>query len=262
MGGDCLNFGCVPSKALIRSAKFLSHVKRANEFGVRSASRRLRVQGRDGSRPPRHPDGRAARLGRALRRRSASTSSQGEAQHHLALDGGDRARRRVRSRRSTTRAIVIAAGAAPFVPPIPGIEEVGYVTSDTLWELRELPQRLVVLGGGPIGCELAQCFARLGSKVTQVEMLPRIMITRGSRDLRDGRAPLPPGRHRRARRHQGEEPSSVVNGEKVMVAEHDGQGRRDPVRRAALRRRARRAHQGLRPRGARHPGDEAAAPSR
>ena len=76
----------------------------------------------------------------------------------------------------TTRNIVIATGAAPFVPPLPGLEDVGYLTSDTLWGLRDLPPRLVVLGGGPIGCELAQCFARLGSAVTQVEMQPRIMI--------------------------------------------------------------------------------------
>jgi pyruvate/2-oxoglutarate dehydrogenase complex dihydrolipoamide dehydrogenase (E3) component len=76
----------------------------------------------------------------------------------------------------TTRGIIIAAGARPFVPTIPGIEETGYLTSDTLWELRRLPQRLLVLGGGPIGCELTQCFARLGSQVTQVEMLPRLMV--------------------------------------------------------------------------------------
>ncbi|HMQ74390.1 MAG TPA: FAD-dependent oxidoreductase, partial [Rubrivivax sp.] len=75
----------------------------------------------------------------------------------------------------STRAIVVATGAAPFVPPLPGLDEVGYLTSDTLWELREQPKRLVVLGGGPIGCELAQSFARLGSEVTQVEMLPRLM---------------------------------------------------------------------------------------
>jgi pyruvate/2-oxoglutarate dehydrogenase complex dihydrolipoamide dehydrogenase (E3) component len=76
----------------------------------------------------------------------------------------------------STRSIVVATGAAPFVPPLPGLDDVGYLTSDTLWGLRELPQRLVVLGGGPIGCELAQSFARLGSQVTQVEMLPRIMV--------------------------------------------------------------------------------------
>jgi pyruvate/2-oxoglutarate dehydrogenase complex dihydrolipoamide dehydrogenase (E3) component len=75
----------------------------------------------------------------------------------------------------STRAIVIATGAEPFVPPLPGLEEVGFLTSDTLWGLRTLPPRLVVLGGGPIGCELAQSFARLGSQVTQVEMAPRLM---------------------------------------------------------------------------------------
>ena len=76
----------------------------------------------------------------------------------------------------TTRAIVIAAGARPFVPPIPGLEEAGYLTSDTVWNLRELPARLVVLGGGPVGSELAQAFARLGSQVTQVEMAPRLLM--------------------------------------------------------------------------------------
>jgi pyruvate/2-oxoglutarate dehydrogenase complex dihydrolipoamide dehydrogenase (E3) component len=80
------------------------------------------------------------------------------------------------TRTLTTRNIVIAAGARPLVPAIPGLEEVGYLTSDTLWDLRELPGRLVVLGGGPIGCELAQAFARLGSRVTQVEMQPRILL--------------------------------------------------------------------------------------
>jgi pyruvate/2-oxoglutarate dehydrogenase complex dihydrolipoamide dehydrogenase (E3) component len=76
----------------------------------------------------------------------------------------------------STRAIVVATGAAPFVPPLPGLADVGYLTSDTLWDLRELPRRLVVLGGGPIGCELALAFARLGSQVTQVEMAPRVMV--------------------------------------------------------------------------------------
>jgi len=76
----------------------------------------------------------------------------------------------------TTRSIVIATGAEPLVPPLPGLEEAGYLTSDTLWDLRELPRRLLVLGGGPIGCELAQAFARLGAQVTQVEMAPRLML--------------------------------------------------------------------------------------
>jgi pyruvate/2-oxoglutarate dehydrogenase complex dihydrolipoamide dehydrogenase (E3) component len=76
----------------------------------------------------------------------------------------------------TTRGIVVATGAAPFVPPLPGLDDVGYLTSDTLWDIREQPRRLVVLGGGPIGCELAQSFARLGSEVVQLEMAPRLML--------------------------------------------------------------------------------------
>jgi len=81
----------------------------------------------------------------------------------------------VNGRTLTTRAIIIAAGARPLVPPIPGLDKVEVLTSDSIWGLRKLPARLLVLGGGPIGCELAQAFARLGSQVTQVEMLPRIM---------------------------------------------------------------------------------------
>ncbi|HCQ35349.1 MAG TPA: pyridine nucleotide-disulfide oxidoreductase, partial [Alcanivorax sp.] len=75
----------------------------------------------------------------------------------------------------TTRNIIIASGARPFVPPIPGIDQIDILTSENLWTLTEQPRRLIVLGGGPIGCELAQSFARLGSEVTQVEMLPRLM---------------------------------------------------------------------------------------
>jgi pyruvate/2-oxoglutarate dehydrogenase complex dihydrolipoamide dehydrogenase (E3) component len=121
----------------------------------------------------------------------------------------------------TTRAIVIAAGARPVVPPIPGIQDMGCLTSDTLWALRELPRRLVVLGGGPIGCELAQCFARFGSKVTQVEMLPRI-LAREDPDIAE----------RVAARFRAEGIAILVghqamrfladNGEKVLVAAHDG----------------------------------------
>jgi len=122
----------------------------------------------------------------------------------------------------TTRAIVIAAGGRPLVPLIPGIEDTDYLTSDTVWDLRELPKRLVVLGGGPIGCELAQCFARLGSQVTQVEMLPRLLIREDPEIAQmvadhfkaEGIAVLT-GHKATAIR--------VENGEKVLVAERDGQ---------------------------------------
>ena len=169
MGGDCLNTGCVPSKALIRSAKFLSHIKRAEEFGFKSANAEFdfaqimeRVQRVVKAVEPHDSVERYTKLGVECLQGEAKIISP-----YMVEVNGDRL---------STRNIVIAAGARPFVPPIPGIEEMAYLTSDTVWDLRELPQRLVVLGGGPIGCELTQAFARLGSQVTQVEMLPRIMI--------------------------------------------------------------------------------------
>jgi pyruvate/2-oxoglutarate dehydrogenase complex dihydrolipoamide dehydrogenase (E3) component len=126
------------------------------------------------------------------------------------------------TRTLSTRAIVIAAGARPFVPPIPGIEDVGYYTSDSIWGLRELPRRMVVLGGGPIGSELTQCFARFGVKVTQVEMLPRLLIREDpeisemvmQRFREEGIAVLV--------NHKAKQ-FLIENGEKVLVAEHDGQ---------------------------------------
>jgi pyruvate/2-oxoglutarate dehydrogenase complex dihydrolipoamide dehydrogenase (E3) component/uncharacterized membrane protein YdjX (TVP38/TMEM64 family) len=169
MGGDCLNTGCVPSKALIRSARLLSHIKRAPEFGIRSASAEFdftdvmeRVQRIIKTVEPHDSIERYHRLGVECITGEAKITSPWTVM--------------VNGKTLTTRSIVIAAGAHPLVPPIPGIEDVGYVTSDTVWNLRELPRRLVVLGGGPIGCELAQCFARFGSQVTQVEMLPRVLI--------------------------------------------------------------------------------------
>ncbi len=173
MGGDCLNTGCVPSKALIRSAKFLSHVNRSAEFGIREANASFefadvmeRVQKVIAAIEPHDSVERFTSLGVECIQGEAKIVSPWEVevttQHGV--------------QRLTTRSIVIAAGARPFVPPIAGIEDAGYVTSDTIWNLRELPPRMVVLGGGPIGSELTQCFARLGSKVTQVEMLPRILI--------------------------------------------------------------------------------------
>jgi pyruvate/2-oxoglutarate dehydrogenase complex dihydrolipoamide dehydrogenase (E3) component/uncharacterized membrane protein YdjX (TVP38/TMEM64 family) len=219
MGGDCLNFGCVPSKALIRSAKFLSHVKRSREFGVRSAAADFRFK---------DVMDRVHRVIRTVEphdsaERYASLGVdvvQGEAKiispWSVEIGRADGAKQTL-----TTRAIVIAAGAAPFVPPIPGIDEVGYVTSDTVWELRELPQRLIVLGGGPIGAELAQCFARLGSSVTQVEMLPRIMIKEDP-EVSEMVAHRFRAEGIDVRVNTKAKAFKVVKGEKIMVAEHDG----------------------------------------
>ncbi len=172
MGGDCLNTGCVPSKALIKSARLVAQAKRAQEFGLKSmwvdfefADVMERVQRVVKAVEPHDSTERYTALGVECIRGEAKITSPWSVA--VRTDTGTRA--------LTTRAIVVAAGARPLVPPIPGIDGVGCLTSDTVWDLRTLPRRLVVLGGGPVGCELAQCFARLGSQVTQVEMLPRIL---------------------------------------------------------------------------------------
>lgn len=169
MGGDCLNTGCVPSKALIRSARFLAQARRAREFGMQSASVEFdfadvmeRVQRVVKQVEPHDSVERYTKLGVECISGDARITSPWTVE--------------VNGATLTTRAIVIAAGARPFVPAIPGIDVVGCLTSDTVWNLRVLPKRLVVLGGGPVGCELAQCFARFGAQVTQIEMLPRLLI--------------------------------------------------------------------------------------
>ncbi|WP_321528027.1 FAD-dependent oxidoreductase [Sedimenticola selenatireducens] len=169
MGGDCLNTGCVPSKALIRSARFLEQTRRAQEYGFESATAEFdfsqvmeRVQRVVKTVEPHDSVERYTGLGVEVIEGEAMIRSPYEVE--------------VNGQTLTTRNIIVATGARPFVPPIPGLDQVQYLTSDDLWTLRELPKRLLVLGGGPIGCELAQCFARFGSQVTIVEMAPRLMI--------------------------------------------------------------------------------------
>ncbi|HSB49415.1 MAG TPA: FAD-dependent oxidoreductase, partial [Burkholderiales bacterium] len=224
MGGDCLNTGCVPSKALIKSARLLSQIRRAKEFGIRSASAEFgfadvmeRVQRVVKAVEPHDSVERYTGLGVECIEGEAKITSP------WTVD----VRNAAGSRTLTTRAIVIAAGARPFVPPIPGIEDVGYATSDTVWALRQLPKRLVVLGGGPIGSELTQCFARFGSQVTQVEMLPRIMIREDPeiselvmRQFRKEGIDVLVGHKAQAFR--------VENGEKVLIAESGGRDVRIP----------------------------------
>jgi pyruvate/2-oxoglutarate dehydrogenase complex dihydrolipoamide dehydrogenase (E3) component/uncharacterized membrane protein YdjX (TVP38/TMEM64 family) len=168
MGGDCLNTGCVPSKALIKTARVLSLIKHSQAFGIRRASAEFdfaevmeRVQRVIRTIEPHDSVERYTQLGVECIRGEARITSPWTVE--------------VNGKALATRAIVIAAGAEPFIPPIPGIDSMDCLTSETVWQLRELPRRLLVLGGGPIGCELAQAFARLGSKVTQVEMLPRLL---------------------------------------------------------------------------------------
>jgi len=173
MGGDCLNYGCVPSKALIKTATLARQIRHSADYGIASASYTLdfaqvmeRIAHVVREIEPHDSVERYTGLGVDVQIGTAKILDPWHVQ--ITHDDG-------RVQVLSTRSIVIATGARPFVPPLPGIEEVGYLTSDTLWGLREQPRRLVVLGGGPIGCELAQSFARLGSQVTQVEMAPRIM---------------------------------------------------------------------------------------
>jgi pyruvate/2-oxoglutarate dehydrogenase complex dihydrolipoamide dehydrogenase (E3) component/uncharacterized membrane protein YdjX (TVP38/TMEM64 family) len=225
LGGDCLNTGCVPSKALIRSAKLLSHMRRSREFGIREAKAEFdfadvmeRVQSVIKAVEPHDSAERYTGLGVEVIEGSAKIVSPWEVEITRG-DGG--------VQRLTTRAIVIAAGARPFVPPIPGIEDVGYLTSDTVWDLRQLPRRLVVLGGGPIGSELTQTFARLGARVTQVEMAPRILM-REDTEVSD----LVAARFRAEgidvlTNHKAKQ-FLIENGEKILIAEHQGRDVRIP----------------------------------
>ena len=218
MGGDCLNTGCVPSKALIKSAKLVAAMKHAGNYGLKPAQADFdfaevmaRVQRVIRDIEPHDSVERYTKLG--------VECLEGEAR--ITSPWSVEVRTTTGTQTLTTRGIIIAAGARPFVPPIPGIEDTGYLTSDTLWALRELPKRLVVLGGGPIGCELTQCFARLGSTVTQVEMLPRIMVREDpeisamvtERFRAEGVAVLTGHKAQRF---------AVENGEKVLYCENEG----------------------------------------
>lgn len=168
MGGDCLNTGCVPSKALIRSSRLLAQTRRAREFGFDKIEVQFdfakvmeRVQRVIGQVEPHDSVERYTGLGVEVIEASARITSP----YRVEVDG----------RELTTRGIVVATGAQPAVPAIPGLAQIDCLTSDTIWQLRELPSRLLVLGGGPIGCELAQAFARFGSRVTMVVRGPRLM---------------------------------------------------------------------------------------
>ncbi len=227
MGGDCLNYGCVPSKALIKSARVAHQMRHAENYGLSAVAPTFsfsqvmaRVHAVIAAVAPHDSVARYTGLGVEVLEGYATIVDPWTVE--IKLNKGD-------SLRLTTRSIVIAAGARPFVPPLPGLDDVGYVTSDTLWnafaKLDAPPARLVVLGGGPIGCELAQSFARLGSKVTQIEMAPRLM---GREDIevselaraaltRDGVDVLTGHKALRCER-DGER--------KFMVVEHQGQERR------------------------------------
>ena len=168
MGGDCLNTGCVPSKALLRSARLLAEARDSRRYGIDAMAAQFdfeqvmqRVQAVIAKVEPHDSVERYRGLGVDVVQGEARMVSPWEVE----VDG----------RRLSARSLILATGAKPLVPDIEGLDSVDYVTSDTVWNLRALPPRLVVLGGGPIGCELSQAFARLGSAVTQVEMASRLL---------------------------------------------------------------------------------------
>jgi dihydrolipoamide dehydrogenase len=218
-GGDCLNTGCVPSKALLRSAKFLAQARRAAELGMKSAFVDFdfadvmeRVQSVITTIAPHDSIERYTELGVDVIIGAAKIISP----WHVEVTTADS------TRIISTKAIVIAAGAKPIVPKIAGLSEVGYLTSDTIWQLREQPKRLLVLGGGAIGCELAQAFARFGSQVTQVESLPRLMARE---DEEVSALVLATFQHEGINvllEHTAKQ-FIIERGEKYLLAEHQGQ---------------------------------------
>lgn len=220
MGGDCLNYGCVPSKALIKTAKFVSEMKRHQELGIKSVQYEIdfaqvmdRVHEKIAKIEPHDSVERYEGLG------VRCFSGEAEIVDHNTVKVGDKTLH--------GKSIILAMGASPFVPPIKGLDAIKYRTSENLWSMRELPKRLVVLGGGPIGCELAQSFQRLGSQVTQVEMLPSILAREDqdvsqviSESLKKDGVDLLTG-------HKAKE--VLVDGdEKVLICEGDGGERRVP----------------------------------
>lgn len=218
MGGDCLNTGCVPSKALLRSARFVADVNRARDFGMRSATVEFtfaevmaRVRRVIATIEPHDSVDRYTALGVECVRGHARLTSPWHVE--VATAEG--------TRTLSARAIVIATGASPIVPHLPGLEDVHYVTSETIWNLEILPPRLVVLGGGPIGCELAQAFARLGSHVTIVEAAGTLM----PREDDDAAALLTDqlvAEGVTVMTHQTAVACERVHGEQFVVVERDG----------------------------------------
>jgi pyruvate/2-oxoglutarate dehydrogenase complex dihydrolipoamide dehydrogenase (E3) component/uncharacterized membrane protein YdjX (TVP38/TMEM64 family) len=227
MGGDCLNYGCVPSKALIKSAKLAHQMKHGTRYGLADAQPVFsfkavmqRIHAVIAAIEPHDSVERYTSLGVEVLQGYAKIVNPWTVE--IALNNGSK-------QTLTTRSIVIAAGAQPFVPPLPGISDVGYVTSDTLWDefakLDDIPKRIVVLGGGPIGCELAQSFQRLGAQVTQVEMAPRIMIREDEEVSALAKASLQADGVQVLTSHKALrcEKKTVVSGDvKAIIVEHQG----------------------------------------
>lgn len=227
MGGDCLNYGCVPSKALIRSARLAHQMRHADRYGL----------------TPQEPTVDFSAVLDRVHRVIAEIEPHDSIERYTGL-GVDVMQGHARlidpwtveitapdetTRHLTARAILLATGAAPFVPPLPGLADVGYLTSDTMWDtLRtrtEPPGQMVVLGGGPIGCELAQSFARLGSGVTQIEMAPRLMVREDEDAAAEVRASLESDGVEVLTGHKALG-CGVSDGKKWIEVEADGETRR------------------------------------
>ncbi len=168
MGGDCLNTGCVPSKTLISSAKAAHLMRTGDRFGLQAVEPKVdfaavmaRVQAAIATIAPKDSVERYSELG------VNCILGEGELLDAHRVQVGEQI--------ISGRSIILATGGSPLVPPIPGLRELNPLTSDTVWALNEQPRRLVIMGGGPIGCELAQAFARLGSEVTLVDMAERLL---------------------------------------------------------------------------------------
>jgi pyruvate/2-oxoglutarate dehydrogenase complex dihydrolipoamide dehydrogenase (E3) component/uncharacterized membrane protein YdjX (TVP38/TMEM64 family) len=225
MGGDCLNTGCVPSKALIRSAKAADTMRHANRYGLESVPVKgsfknimQRVQDVVAKVEPHDSPERYRKLGVDCIFGTASFVSPWELEvvHN---DG--------RTERLTARSIVVATGGKPAVPPIPGLAEMEPLTSDNLWSLDTQPERLLVLGGGPIGSELAHAFQRLGSQVIQVEMGDRLLAKEDTdvaevvmKQFREDGIDL--------RLNHAAKEFAIEDGEKVAYCDHNGERVRIP----------------------------------
>lgn len=215
MGGDCLNTGCVPSKALIHAAHLMHSARQAAALGLIPA--------------PAAPDTRAAFAHVRASIRAVAPHDSVERFRNMGVDvrlGSARILSRwavaIGDEVLTTRAIVIASGAAPRVPQIPGIDDTGYLTSETLWQLDEAPRRLLVLGGGPIGCELSQAFARLGSQVTLVQRPLRLLEREEEEASALVQQRLQADGVRVLTDHRAVD-ARIVNGERVMRLHHDSE---------------------------------------
>ena len=208
MGGDCLNVGCVPSKGLIRASRALFDARQAGEFGVLAGG---------------HPGFDFATAMQRMRRLRADISVHDSARRfrdELGIDvfigNGSFVGRdcvEVNGARLFFKKAAICSGARAVAPPIPGLAECGYLTNETIFSLTELPRRLAVIGGGPIGCELAQAFARFGSQVTLIELSPQIL----GREDRDASEIL-----QNAFLHEGLDLQLSV---KILAVEQDGDNR-------------------------------------